>query len=159
MGETFLETNDLVRELELPAADDEILQGNRCARVTTEDELVYNVWAPLSGRVVDINPTLERRGADCRISGVVSTWLIGVAPTNADEELPNLTHCPESALRCAGSRPMVVAIVLLTLILFVLVDLGLRLLMRRIDRVKIAKERREALDIGLKLEVSDEARV
>jgi len=52
---------------------------------------------------------------------------------------------------------MVVGIVLLTLVLFVLVDFGLRVLLRRMDRARVARERREALDIGLRLEVSDEA--
>jgi CheY-like chemotaxis protein len=52
---------------------------------------------------------------------------------------------------------MVVAIVLVTFVLFILVDVLLRLLIRRMDRAKLRRQRQEALDIGLKLEVSEEA--
>ena len=54
---------------------------------------------------------------------------------------------------------MVVAlIVITTIIVFVLVDLVLRMLLNRVREGRIIKEREQALDIGLKLDVSEEAR-
>jgi CheY-like chemotaxis protein/glycine cleavage system H lipoate-binding protein len=54
---------------------------------------------------------------------------------------------------------MVVAlIVVTTIIVFILVDLVLRLLLDRVREARIKKEREQALDIGLKLDVSEEAR-
>jgi len=54
---------------------------------------------------------------------------------------------------------MVVAlIVVTTIIVFVLVDLVLRMLLNRVREGRIKKEREQALDIGLKLDVSEEAR-
>jgi len=54
---------------------------------------------------------------------------------------------------------MVVAlIVITTIIVFVLVDLVLRMLLSRVREGRIKKEREHALDIGLKLDVSEEAR-
>jgi CheY-like chemotaxis protein len=53
---------------------------------------------------------------------------------------------------------MVIVIVLITFILFIVVDILLRLLIRRIDRARVRKQRKEALDIGLKLQVSEEAK-
>ena len=54
---------------------------------------------------------------------------------------------------------MVVAlIVITTIIVFVLVDLVLRLLLSRVREGRIKREREHALDIGLKLDVSEEAR-
>lgn len=52
---------------------------------------------------------------------------------------------------------MVVLIVILTVVVFVLVDLALRFLMKRIQESKIRKEREKALDIGLRLEFTEEA--
>ncbi|OGU76600.1 MAG: hypothetical protein A2V93_00625 [Ignavibacteria bacterium RBG_16_34_14] len=52
---------------------------------------------------------------------------------------------------------MVVLIVVLTIVVFIIVDLALRLLMKRIQEVKIRKEREMALDVGLKLDFTDEA--
>ena len=54
---------------------------------------------------------------------------------------------------------MVVAlIVVITIIMFVVVDLVLRMLLRRMTDARMKKEREHALDIGLKLDVSEEAR-
>jgi DNA-binding response OmpR family regulator len=54
---------------------------------------------------------------------------------------------------------MVVAlIVITTIIVFVLVDLVLRMLLNRVREGRIKREREHALDIGLKLDVSEEAR-
>lgn len=53
---------------------------------------------------------------------------------------------------------MVVVLVLLTIVVFVLVDLGLRIFLKKIEQARLQKEREEALDIGLKLEFTDEAR-
>ena len=52
---------------------------------------------------------------------------------------------------------MVILIVLVTLIVFIVVDVMLRLTMKRIEEKKILKEREEALDTGLRLEYTDEA--
>jgi CheY-like chemotaxis protein/glycine cleavage system H lipoate-binding protein len=54
---------------------------------------------------------------------------------------------------------MVVAlIVVTTIIVFVIVDIVLRILLNRVREARIKKEREHALDIGLKLDVSEEAR-
>jgi CheY-like chemotaxis protein len=53
---------------------------------------------------------------------------------------------------------MVVLIVILTVIGFILVDAVLRMVIRKIQESKKAKERKEALDIGLKLDFADEAK-
>ncbi len=53
---------------------------------------------------------------------------------------------------------MVVVIVLLTVIVFIAVDAVLRIVMRRMQESKIAKERKEALDIGLRLDFAEEAK-
>ncbi len=53
---------------------------------------------------------------------------------------------------------MVLLIVVVTIIVFILVDLALRLFLQQRQELKLRKERREALDIGLKLDVSSEAK-
>jgi len=53
---------------------------------------------------------------------------------------------------------MVFLMVLLTIAVFALVDVTLRLVLRRMDAAKTRRERRRALDIGLKLEFADEAK-
>jgi CheY-like chemotaxis protein len=53
---------------------------------------------------------------------------------------------------------VVVLIVVTTIIVFVLVDIVLRVLLKRAREARMARERAQALDIGLKLDVSEEAR-
>jgi len=52
---------------------------------------------------------------------------------------------------------MVFLIVLLTFVVMVVVDLALRLTLKRIEATKARKERQRALDVGLRLEFADEA--
>lgn len=53
---------------------------------------------------------------------------------------------------------MVALIVILTIIVFVIVDFGLRTFMKRREEIRIRNEREQALDIGLKLDFSSEAK-
>jgi len=53
---------------------------------------------------------------------------------------------------------MVILMVVLTLVIIVVVDLGLRFTLRRIDEAKIRKQRQRALDVGLRLEFAEEAK-
>ena len=52
---------------------------------------------------------------------------------------------------------MVLLIVVITVIVFILVDFSLRIFFQKRHELKLRKEREEALDIGLKLDFSDEA--
>ena len=52
---------------------------------------------------------------------------------------------------------MVVIIVALTVIVFILVDAALRIVMKKVEESKIRKERKEALDTGLRLDFTEVA--
>ena len=52
---------------------------------------------------------------------------------------------------------MIILIVILTIIVFIMVDLILRTIMKRIHKTRLNKERQDALDIGLKLDFTEEA--
>jgi len=53
---------------------------------------------------------------------------------------------------------MVILMVVLTFVIFLVVDLGLRLALKSIEERKIRQERARALDIGLRLEFAEEAK-
>jgi len=52
---------------------------------------------------------------------------------------------------------VVVLIVITTIVAFIVVDLVLRVLLKRVTEARMKKERERALDVGLKLDVSEEA--
>jgi len=53
---------------------------------------------------------------------------------------------------------MVLLIVVVTIITFVIVDFALRVYFQKRQDLRLRKEREKALDIGLKLDVSEEAK-
>jgi CheY-like chemotaxis protein len=53
---------------------------------------------------------------------------------------------------------MVALIVILTIVVFIAVDVGLRIVMKKLQESKIKQEREKALDIGLRLDYTDEAK-
>lgn len=52
---------------------------------------------------------------------------------------------------------VVTSVVITTILVFILVDFLLRLLLRKVSATRVRREREQALDTGLKLDVSDEA--
>ena len=52
---------------------------------------------------------------------------------------------------------MIFLMVLLTVVVFAVVDLTLRLTLKQMQATRARRERQQALDIGLKLEFADEA--
>ena len=53
---------------------------------------------------------------------------------------------------------MVFLIVVVTIIVFIIVDFALRVYFQRRQEVQLKREREQALDIGLKLDFSEEAK-
>ena len=53
---------------------------------------------------------------------------------------------------------MVLLIVVITVIVFIIVDFSLRVFFQKQHELKLRKERKEALDTGLRLDVSEEAK-
>ena len=88
-GESFRGVGDSVRAVELPKAGEDTLQGNECARVITEDGLVHRLWAPLSGTIFEANHAWDSDAGSPE--SVTETWLLGVVPSNLENESGNLT--------------------------------------------------------------------
>lgn len=95
MGRTFGPLTEPLSVVELPAAGDELLQGNRCVRLVTASEQVHRLWAPLSGQVVEVDEralgcAAREPGAICR------SGLITVLPSNPQVELSRLARLTAS---------------------------------------------------------------
>jgi DNA-binding response OmpR family regulator len=80
-----------IEGIELPLVHEEVRQGSLLARLTTEDELRHAVWAALSGRVVDVNPAVERDCDLVRRDPMGEGWLVRIVPDNLEIELTHLS--------------------------------------------------------------------
>jgi len=49
------------------------------------------VWAPLSGKVIEVNQNIEKNMNLINIDPLNQAWLIKIIPTNLESELENLT--------------------------------------------------------------------
>jgi len=96
IGETIARTADPLIRVELPAIEEDLLQGDQMARLIPVDRTVYRVWTPLSGRVIAANdrlrhdPNLLVRDPDG------AGWLVKILPQDLEGELARLDPWPSS---------------------------------------------------------------
>jgi CheY-like chemotaxis protein len=91
VGETFPQIIGEIQRVDFPTVNEEINQGNVCVRITTKDELMHTVWAPLSGRVIENNHEIEQNPNLINTDPFFRGWLVRIIPTNLESELGNLT--------------------------------------------------------------------
>ncbi len=91
VGETFPGRMGTIQQVEFPLINSEVWQGNLCVRITSQQQLVNMVWAPLSGKVVEINQEVETNANLINIAPFTDGWLLKAIPTNLENELKNLT--------------------------------------------------------------------
>ena len=91
VGETFPGRMGIIQQVELPSINAEVLQGNLCVRIISEDQLIHTVWAPVSGKVVEVNSEIEKNPNLINKDPFKHGWLIKIIPTNLQSELENLT--------------------------------------------------------------------
>jgi DNA-binding response OmpR family regulator len=99
VGKTFPNLTGDIQEIELPILETEILQGNTCARIASNKNLIHRVWSPLSGRVVEVNVQLGKDVNLINTHPLDDGWLIRMAPTNLQNELENLTVISEKTVK------------------------------------------------------------
>ncbi|MEE4311683.1 MAG: response regulator [candidate division KSB1 bacterium] len=92
VGSTIATCMGTINSVELPAINDEISQGNLCARIVSQGYLNHMVWAPLSGKVVSINEQADKDPAIIDRTPYSEGWLMKIIPTNLEKDIENLTR-------------------------------------------------------------------
>ena len=87
----FLQTIDPIRSIEFPDADSELQQGGLLVRITTQDELVHNVWSPLSGKILLPNDRLKETPDLPHQDPLTTGWLLSFLPSDLEDEVLALT--------------------------------------------------------------------
>ncbi len=77
---------------DLPRPGANLTQGLACAELSTADESIHRIWAPLSGTVVEANPAVREDPDLLNRAPFTSGWLARVAPSNLEAELDALTR-------------------------------------------------------------------
>jgi DNA-binding response OmpR family regulator len=87
VAESFPGTMDDLETIELPAVEERLAQGDRMARLISQNQLVHRVWAPLSGLIIAINKRLEDDTDRINRDPYGTGWLVRIIPGSPDEEL------------------------------------------------------------------------
>ncbi len=80
-----------IENIELPAVNDEIRQGSLLAHVLTRDELTHTVWSALSGRVIELNSSVQSSSESVQRDPMGEGWLVRITPEDLETELENLS--------------------------------------------------------------------
>jgi CheY-like chemotaxis protein len=80
--------------IDLPNEGDDLGQGEICARVRAVGGGVYNVWCPLSGRVLEVNLELNRDPSLANTDPYGAGWFCRVLPDRFEEEARLLRSRP-----------------------------------------------------------------
>ena len=86
----FLETIEKLVNIELMEVDEEIIQGDSCANLVTDDELAHRLLSPVSGRIIERN---ERILEDINLlekDPYFEGWIYKVIPSNIEYDLKYL---------------------------------------------------------------------
>jgi CheY-like chemotaxis protein len=90
VGETFRDTIRDFSSLALPRPNEKTSQGRSCANITTPDELLFRVWSPLSGTVLEVNERVISDPRRANTDPFSEGWLLKIRPTNLNSELADL---------------------------------------------------------------------
>lgn len=92
VGRQFADSIDEIVTIDFPQKEEDVSQGKVLLRIHTKDNLLHSVWAPLSGKVVEINQAMQENLELLHEEPFKRGWLVRVIPTNLETELQNLTE-------------------------------------------------------------------
>lgn len=98
ISDLFLRTIGTMVSVELFNLEDEIIQGNTCYQVKTDDQLVHNVLAPISGRILDRNEKVLENITLVEKDPYFKGWIYRIIPGNLDYESKFLAPCSSDRL-------------------------------------------------------------
>ena len=90
VAETFPGLLGEVEEIRPLGLDEHTVQGGCCCTITSKENLVYRVWAPLSGRIIAVNDRLGSEPELLNQNPFSTGWLVRIVPESLEEELTAL---------------------------------------------------------------------
>lgn len=88
--EVFIRTCGEAVYVDLPLDGDEISQGGICAKISCSGMQMHKVWAPLSGKVLEINSEVQDNPSLISNDPYGAGWFLKVEPSGLASDLKNL---------------------------------------------------------------------
>ncbi len=86
----FIKTLAGVTGLETPPVQKNIYQGEAIARILDKDGRIHRVWSPVSGRIIEINPLIQKNLNWLKESPYDKGWLMRLEMIRPQEDLTGL---------------------------------------------------------------------
>ncbi|MCB0281982.1 MAG: response regulator [Calditrichaeota bacterium] len=98
LTDLLLRTIDTIENISLNNLDDEIIQGNCCCQIESGDQLVHNILAPISGRIIKRNEQVLQNHTLVEKDPYFEGWLYIIVPANLEYESKQLVPCSSDRL-------------------------------------------------------------
>jgi CheY-like chemotaxis protein/glycine cleavage system H lipoate-binding protein len=82
----FVSAVGAIQDIDLPNVGDVLKQGAICLQIVSGDLRSHNVWSPLSGEVVEVNPQLAADPNAALQDPYGDGWLLRIRPSNFENE-------------------------------------------------------------------------
>jgi len=89
----FLKVIGSPHGIQLFGVDEEIVQGNVCAHIVTEDQMTHSILSPFTGRIIEQNHQLKTNIHLLEKDPYFHGWIYNIIPEDLEYELKNLTPC------------------------------------------------------------------
>lgn len=89
----LLKLIESVDKLELMNVDDNLKQGNECAKIYAEDGLVHTMYSSVSGRIIEVNEKILTNPKLIEKDPYFEGWIYRVLPSDLENEKSQLISC------------------------------------------------------------------
>ncbi len=87
VSDLFLKAAEGIREFELSAIGDDLLQGVPCATATSPDGSIHDIMCPLSGKILEVNTAAQSKPSLVEKDPYFRGWLYQILPSNPQSDL------------------------------------------------------------------------
>jgi len=82
----YLKTVGRITNLQLPKENDNVLQGEMCAKMKDDADFNYGIWSPATGKVFEVNEKLKKDFSLLKKSPYHDGWLFRCELANFEED-------------------------------------------------------------------------
>lgn len=98
LTDLFLRTLQSIKQIQPLSAENEIIQGNNCLQIETDDELTHSLLSPLSGRILRVNKKILDDITLIEKDPYFNGWIYTIVPANLEYESKYLIPCSSENL-------------------------------------------------------------
>jgi len=87
VSDLFLKATEGIRDFELSAPGDDLVQGIPCAAATSQDGSTHDIMCPLGGKILEVNAQAQSTPSLVEKDPYFRGWLYRILPSNPENNL------------------------------------------------------------------------